>query len=296
MHDARREGKGDERSAAASGAEPRSSVASSTGPLARLWSYAGLALAYTRLNLNAQLEYRGAFVAQVVAMFVNDCVWVVFWTLFFTRFPVLRGWDVRDVITVWALAASGFGLAHAVYGNTLDIARIVAQGQLDVWMLYPRALLPHMLLGRMSATAWGDAIFGFAVYVVYVQPDFARLCLFVALSISVAAVFVAFGVISGSIAFFLGNSATLTDQWRMAMITFSTYPSALFSGAVKVLLFTLVPAGLVTYLPIEALRNLSLADAALAGAGSAALVAVSVVVFYGGLRRYESGNLTAMRE
>jgi viologen exporter family transport system permease protein len=264
--------------------------------LRRLRNYAGLAAVYTRLNLNAQFEYRGGFAAQVVAMFVNNCVWVVFWGLFFTRFPVLRGWDVRDVITIWALAASGFGVAHAVYGNALQLANLIAQGQLDVWMLYPRPLLPHLLLGRMSATAWGDALFGYAVYVALVRPDLTRLALFVALSLSAAALFVGFSVLSGSLGFFLGNSATLTEQWRMAMITLSTYPATLFSGTVKLLLYTLVPAAFVTYLPIVALRELSLADAALAAAGSFGLLVVSAGVFYLGLRRYESGNLLAMRE
>jgi ABC-2 type transport system permease protein len=264
--------------------------------LSRLGNYAGLAAVYTRLNLQAQLEYRGGFAAQVVAMFVNNCVWVVFWGLFFTRFPVLRGWDVRDVITIWALAASGYGLAHAVYGNALHLANLIAQGQLDVWMLYPRALLPHLLLGRMSATAWGDALFGYAVYVALVRPDWTRLVLFVALSLSAAALFVGFSVLSGSLAFFLGNSATLTEQWRMAMITLSTYPATLFGGTVKLLLYTLVPAAFVTYLPIVALRELSLADAALAAAGSFGVLLLSAGVFYQGLRRYESGNLLAMRE
>jgi ABC-2 type transport system permease protein len=261
-----------------------------------LTSYVRLAAAYTRLNLNAQLEYRGAFVAQVVAMFVNDCFWVAFWVLFFTRFPVLRGWDVQNVITVWAIAASGFGLAHAIFGNTLELAKLVAQGQLDVWMLYPRAVLPHMLLGRMSATSWGDAAFGYVVYIAFVRPDAAHFALFVALSLSVSVVFVAFGVVTGSLSFFLGNSAVLADQWRMAMLTFSTYPATLFTGVVKVLLFTLVPAGFVSYLPIEALRNLSLADAALSIAGALGLLGISVLVFHAGLRRYESGNLMSMRE
>src|SRR5436309_16020609 len=117
--------------------------------LAQLRNYLGLAAAYTRLNLNAQLEYRAAFFSQVAAMFLNDGVWVVFWTLFFTRFPVLRGWNSDDINTVWAVAAAGFGLAYAIYGNGLKLASLIAQGQLDVWMLYPRALLPHMVLGSM---------------------------------------------------------------------------------------------------------------------------------------------------
>jgi ABC-2 type transport system permease protein len=260
-----------------------------------MWNYLGLAAAYTRLNLNAQLEYRGAFLSQVVAMFLNDGVWVVFWALFFTRFPVLRGWGVKDVITVWAMAASGFGLAYAIYGNALNLASLIAQGQLDVWMLYPRALLPHLLLGKMNATAWGDALFGYVVYMVFVRPDLVHAILFVGLSLSVALLFVGFGVFSASLSFFLGNSAGLTEQWRNAMLSFSTYPAILFEGTVKLLLFTLIPAGFVTYLPIQALRELSLLDTALAVAGALAVLAAGVGIFYIGLRRYESGNLMEMR-
>jgi ABC-2 type transport system ATP-binding protein len=48
-------------------------------------------------------------------------------------------------------------------------------------------------------------------------------------------------------------------------------------------------------LGLVALRNLSLFDAAISVAGSAAVVAAGVFVFYFGLRRYESGNLMEMR-
>src|SRR5262245_13238903 len=246
----------------------------------QLRNYLGMAAAYTRLNLNAQLEYRGAFVAQVAAMFLNDGVWLVFWALFFTRFPVLHGWQISDVVTVWALTASSFGLAHAIYGNALHLAALIAQGQLDVWMLYPRALLSHMLLGRMNASSWGDALFGYVVYFVFVQPGLPHALLFVALSLSATLLFVGFSVLTGSLSFFLGNAAGLGEQWRNAMITFSTYPAILFDGAVKVLLFTLIPAGFVSYLPIQALRNLSLLDAGLALAGALAVLFVGAGVFY----------------
>lgn len=263
--------------------------------LSSIRNYLSLATAYTRLNLNAQLEYRGAFISQVAAMFLNDGVWVIFWTLFFTRFPVLRGWNIDDVITVWALTAAGFGLAHAIYGNALMLAGLIVQGQLDVWMLYPRALLPHLLLGRMNATAWGDALFGYVIYLALVRPDLVHFLLFVALTLSVALVFVGFSVLTGSLSFFLGNASNLADQWRASLITFSTYPSILFDGAVKVLLYTLLPAGFVSYLPAQALRDLSLGSTALAIAGAAAVLAIGVAVFYVGLRRYESGNLIEMR-
>lgn len=260
-----------------------------------LVNYFRLAFAYTRLNLDAQLEYRGAFLSQVIAMFVNNVIWVCFWVLFFSRFKVLRGWDVNDVVTLWCIAASGFGLAHTVCGNALTLPVLISRGQLDVWMLYPRALLPHILLGRMSATAWGDAIFGYVVYLIFVKPDLPHFLLFVALTVSIAFLFIGFSIFTGSLTFFLGNSEALAEQWRYAMITFSTYPASLFEGAVKILLYTLIPAMFVSYYPIVALRQLSLFHAAIAVAGSIAVLAAGAFVFYYGLRRYESGNLMEMR-
>ncbi|MBS2001678.1 MAG: ABC-2 family transporter protein [Cyanobacteria bacterium SZAS LIN-5] len=260
-----------------------------------LLNYLKLAVAYTRLNLDAQLEYRGAFFSQVVAMFVNNIIWVWFWVLFFGRFKVLRGWDINDVVTLWCIAASGFGLAHTICGNALHLPVLIARGQLDVWMLYPRALLPHILLGRMSATAWGDAIFGYVVYLIFVKPDLPHFILFSALTVSIAFLFIGFSIFTGSLTFFLGNSESLAEQWRYAMITFSTYPATLFEGAVKILLYTLIPAVFVSYYPIIALRQMSMSNALIAVAGAAAVLAVAVFVFYYGLRRYESGNLMEMR-
>ena len=72
------------------------------------------------------------------------------------------------------------------------------------------------------------------------------------------------------------------------------HPAILFEGWVKVLLYTLVPAAFVTYLPIIALRDLSLGHAGLALLGSLAITAASALVFALGLRRYESGNLMEM--
>lgn len=261
----------------------------------KLISFLALAAAYFRLNLKSQLEYRAAFLSQAVAMFVNDCIWVAFWSLFFTRFQVVNGWHAGDVITLWAISAGGFGLAHAFFGNALSLATIIARGELDVWLLYPRALLPHLLLGRMNASAFGDAVFGFAVYLLFVGPDLVHFALFTLLTVIVAFLFVGFSVITGSLGFYLGNAEVISEQWRFAMITFSTYPFGLFEGQVKWLLFTLIPAAFVSHFPMEALRQLSILNALYALCGALGVMLVAVVVFYQGLRRYESGNLLLMR-
>src|SRR4051812_30132097 len=158
------------------------------------FDYLGLCAAYLRININAQLEYRGAFYSQIAAMFMNDGAWVLFWLLFFTRFQVLHGWNLNDVMCLWAVTTAGFGLAYGFMGTAYRrLAPAIAQGELDLWMLHPRAVLPHLLLGSTVPAAWGDAVFGYVIYFGFVKPNVPHALVFVVLSLVVAVVFVGFG-------------------------------------------------------------------------------------------------------
>lgn len=261
----------------------------------KLANYLSMAWSYVRLNFFAQMEYKAAFWSQVIGMILNNCVWIVFWSVFFTRFDNLGGWTVKDVLTVWSISAGGYGLAYSICGNALGLAALISNGRLDAWMLYPRALLSHLLIGRMSATAFGDILFALIIYIFFVRPDLPHFLWFCALTVSAAVVFVGFSVLTSCLSFFLGNADALAENGRFALVTFSTYPASLFQGALKLFLFTVIPAGFVSYLPVEALRELSVAKTLMCFAGSLSVLVVGVVVFYWGLRRYESGNLMEMR-
>lgn len=261
----------------------------------KIINYFRLVLGYVRLNWLSHIEYRGAFYIEAVGMFINNFIWLAFWTYFFKAFPTVPSWRPQDIITLWALTTAGWGIAFVIAGNCRTLASMIAKGELDSWMLYPRHLLPHLILGKMKASAFGDMVFGFLVYLAFVRPDFAHLLLFNTLTISVAILFAAFSIAVGSLSFYLGNAESLAFQAEIAMICFSTYPSPLFEGKVRLLLYTILPAMFISFFPIEALKSMSLANTLYAFGGSLTLLGVAVVIFYSGLRRYESGNLTAMR-
>jgi ABC-2 type transport system permease protein len=176
----------------------------------------------------------------------------------------------------------------------LNLASVIVKGDLDVWLSHPRAVLPHLLVGRSVPSAWGDAAFGYVVYLAFVRPDPMRIAMFTVLTFAVALVFVGVGIVAGSISFFIGNASAFADEWKFAVVTFATYPPTLFEGAVKVLLFTLIPAGFVSYVPVEGLRSLSWMYVGISFGAAIAILALSAGVFYLGLRRYESGNLILM--
>ena len=162
-------------------------------------------------------------------------------------------------------------------------------------MLYPRALVPHLALGKLSPTAMGDLAFGYAAYLLLVKPDLEHFLMYVFLTVAVAVLFTGFNLMRGSLAFFLGQAEVLSEQWFFSMITFSTYPSSLFDGWVKLVLFTLIPAGFVAGLPPEALKQLNWNTALLTGLGALAVLGFGSLCFALGLRSYQSGNLMEMR-
>jgi ABC-2 type transport system permease protein len=247
--------------------------------------------AYTRVSVHAQLEYPFAFFSQILAMAFNDGAWVLFWLFFFSRFPLVNGWRFSDVVLLWTVPAAGFGIAYATMGNALNIPALIVHGELDLWLSHPRAVLPHLLLGRSLPSAWGDVLFGYIVFFAVVRPDPVRAALFCLMTIASAIVFVSVAIAGGSLSFFIGSTPSLAEEWRSVVIMFGTYPPVLFDGFVKLLLFTIVPAGFASYLPVEAVRSVSLLNGGLALLGALTLLAASTAMFYCGLRRYESGNL-----
>jgi ABC-2 type transport system permease protein len=264
--------------------------------LHRIRAHARIFGPYVQANMLIALEYRATFISQVVGMALNDGMWVAFWWIYFTRFPVLSGgWGIADVLGLWAVAAVGFGICTACCGNVLRLASMISLGDLDYYLALPKNVLMHVLVSRMDVTAWGDVLFGLGVFVLFLRPSPERIVLFLTLALCGAVIFLAFNILWQSLSFWLGNAEGLATQMWNALITFATYPASLFQGLVRVLLFTLLPAGFLSYIPVQLLRQFDPAWFAAEVAVAVGALAVAVWVFYRGLRRYESGNLLILR-
>jgi ABC-2 type transport system permease protein len=254
-----------------------------------------LVRAYMRHNLMSAMAYREAFLLQAFGMLVNDLMLLVFWVVLFIRFPTIRGWDLPGVVTLYGIVACSFGLAGVICGNHAQLARLIASGDLDYYLALPADPLVHILVSRSSLSAWGDLFFGVAVYLLADPGHWLRLPLFMLLSVSAALVFVAFGTLTGSLAFWLGQSQNLSMQLRNALVTFGIYPVDIFPGIIRLLLYTLIPAAFVGSLPAVLLASFNWGRLLLMLLFTVALVLLARWIFYLGLRRYTSGNLVTTR-
>jgi ABC-2 type transport system permease protein len=250
---------------------------------------------YVVANFQAALEYRVSFLTQLLGMILNDSMWLIFWWIYFTRFQVLQGYGIEDVLGLWAVVAVGFGLCTSSFGNVLNIAEIISQGKLDYYLTLHKNVLLHVLVSRMDITAWGDLLFGTGVFVIFLHPGPERIALFLLLATCGAVIFLAANIVWQSLAFWLGNAEGLAAQMWNALILFSTYPDTLFKGLVRGLLFTAIPAAFMAHIPVRLLRDFDLTLIAGEIAAAAGALALAVFVFYRGLRRYESGSLMTAR-
>jgi ABC-2 type transport system permease protein len=250
---------------------------------------------YAVANTQAMMEYRAAFVVQVITMAANDSLWLFFWWTYFHQFPLTNGWQITDIVILWAVAACGFGLSVAVFGNTRQLASLIMHGGLDAYLSMPRYALLHVCVAATDPVAWGDILFAVGAYLLLVRPDAIHIVMYVGLVLMVSLIFTAFMVILCSLAFFLGNTEGLVQQMSGALISFSTYPMDIFHGAVRLLLFTVVPAGFISFVPLQLLHHFTWPLFGMMVGATVLIVAIAVGLFELGLRRYESGNLLGMQ-
>lgn len=248
-----------------------------------------------KLNLAGAMEFRLSFSLSVGTMIVNNIVWIIFWGMYFQRFPVLNGWELRDVMMLWAVAAGGFGLMSTLFGNATRLANLIATGQLDVYLAQPKPVLLHVLISRMSVSAIGDILFALIIFVSFGDLSVSGIFQFALALLLSAVIHIFFSVIAGSLAFWLGNAEGLSFQLVNALLTFATYPTGIFRGFGKLLLFTVIPAGFISYMPIGLLKEIDGMFLAGALAVTALLCCGGTALFYAGLRRYTSGNAIGLR-
>ena len=247
-------------------------------------------IALVKSQLAASFALRAAFWLSAAFMLLNNFLFFSTWWILMERFGHVRGWQLADVMCLFAVAASGFGLCVISCGGLPDLSRKVDDGELDAFLTQPKSVLLQALASRTQASGWGDLATGVALLVLSDAVSLSNLPWVVVAVLCSFVTFTACGVLMHSLAFWLGRTHALSRALWEFTLTFSLYPSALFGSGLKVVLFTLMPAGLVSYLPVELLRRPSLSALLACVLGTAAYASFALWIFSRGLRRYASGN------
>jgi len=251
---------------------------------------------YFFFNLAAGMEYRISFLIQVFGMALNNSAFIFFWLILFNRVGGdIKGYGFEQVMFLWSLASTGYGLTDVFMGNARFISSIIYKGELDVYLLQPRPVLPNLVGSRMSIAGWGDIIYGVILFVLTQELTWGKGGLFILFALLMALVFSSMRVFYHSLTFYLGNSENFAGTITELMITFTIYPGSIFSAPTTWILHSMIPAALVAWIPARIFAHFQWTQLLLVLGADSLVVLAAVILFHQGLKRYASGNRMGTR-
>jgi len=247
------------------------------------------------INTRAALALRGAFLLRSFFMFLNNLLFFITWIILFTKVDHIGGWHLQDCALLYGLVAFGIGIYAVCFGGVSNLSRMIAEGELDTFLSQPKSVLLSAVASKTNVAGWGDIVSGalLIIWSGYASPE--NIVLVFICSISTMILFTMTGIIAHSLAFWLGSIDSLAMQMHEFVIAFSLYPGVIFKGMLRVMLFTIIPAGFISYLPVELIRSFSWSEAGLLLLGVVTYTLLGLLIFSAGLRRYESGNKVIVR-
>lgn len=246
---------------------------------------------YFKFNISSVMEYKTSFLIQSFGMILNNSAFIFFWWILFENVNTIGGYGFQDEMMLWAVMSSSFGLSFVFFGNVNQITRMILNGELDTYLLQPKDPLVNILCSRTVVSAWGDTLYGVILFFLIRGFDVVGFLLFLLFCITGALIFSSVLVTFHALSFYIGNAEGIGQMVTEFMISFSIYPEGIFKGAVKFILYTVIPAAFVVYIPAGVIKEFSII-ALLKVIGVALLwIVIAYTAFYRGLKRYESGNL-----
>jgi ABC-2 type transport system permease protein len=93
-----------------------------------------------------------------------------------------------------------------------------------------------------------------------------------------------------SLAFWIAGARSLARDLTDFMILVSSYPGSIYSGASKIIAYTLLPAGFIVLTPVSLLRAPATTTLAAEVGAALAYAGLAGAMFHQGLARYRRGS------
>ncbi len=242
-----------------------------------------------RTSIKASISNRGVFLIESGLMIANNLIFFIIWWIFFRQFNDVAGWNFNDMIILLAVGTAANGLMHICFGGIRNLSKIIINGDLDPFMTQPKNLLLHIAGSRSHSKGWGHLMTAL-VLIILGGVSLTTVPLILISILTGCLVFTAINIIAHSLPFWMGSVEGLSKKYCDALFLFALYPTNIYSGLLQIMMFTVIPAGVISYLPVELIRDFSWDKLVILILSSLSFIVIAFIVFYSGLKKYESGN------
>lgn len=246
---------------------------------------------YFKFNITSAMEYRVSFLVQCFGMAINNASFIFFWWILFSNVKSIGGYGFSDVMMLWALSSTSYGISFILFGNVNQITRMILNGELDTYLLQPKDPLINILCSKTILSAWGDALYGLILFFIIKGFALKSFLLFLLFCSTASILFTAVLVSIHTLSFYAGNLEGLAQLTTEFLISFSIYPEGIFKGGLKAVLYTIIPTVFMVYIPARVIGSFNLVMLLEVLTVALLWIIIAYTMFYKGLKKYESGNL-----
>jgi ABC-2 type transport system permease protein len=257
-----------------------------------------LIASFARASLQAELAYRANFYISLLHSLLNLSTGLLGLVVLFEQVETVRGWDFPATLALLGVYLTLGALRGLFIGPSLEalvgMDGEVWTGRFDFTLLRPvdvqfLASFRHWRLFASVDLTLGLLVLGTAIVQLDQALTLARVASFVlALGAGVTILYAILLTFSGLVFWSPGFLFTWVFNGIFQM---ARYPVGLYPGWLRMVLTWVVPVGVMTTIPAQALNG-QLSPAMLAGSGALALalLAGASALFRTGLRRYASAS------
>ena len=229
-------------------------------------------------------------------MALSNSSFIFFWWIAFEQIGGrIAGYSFEDVLFIWAVTSTGFGLSTVLFANASRLTQLIVTGELDTFLLQPCNILLNIICARTSFAAYGDFLYGFVImFIFYAGSGMAWLWFFTGVLLY-GVLLTAVTLTAHTLSFYLGDASVVGTLATEFAINFSIYPEKIYAPVVRAVMYSVVPVGFAVHLPLRLFGSFSLGGVLIAFGGAALYCIFAFWFFYRGLRRYESGNAIVTR-
>ena len=240
--------------------------------------------------LMREMLNKTTFITSIIFMILNNAAFIVQWIIIYSLKDNLGGYVFKDILLLWAIASGTYGVAHFFFKKSFSLSDIIVNGKLDSFLVQPKNVLLSCITTDVEVSALGDILYAYILLFIYGVniKNFILLSLFMIIG---GLIITSVAVILASLSFWFSRSDLIADTINSQMTNFATYPDSIFKGAAKVILFTIVPVGLASYIPLHMIRDFNLYIFLFEIIISIIFIALAFIIFNKGLKRYSSSNL-----
>jgi ABC-2 type transport system permease protein len=224
----------------------------------RTFSRVGLYVSFAKIAIRAELVYRSAYVAGIIAQWLSYGATFASLFIVVNSYQNLAGWKAEEILFLYAMSLLSYALAACLFFNPCThLAEKIRSGEFDSALTKPVSPFGHEFymgfnFAYVSHVSLSIAVMIFAAVRVGLVISPLSVLIFVLMLIGAALVQAAFLIAVSAFSFFFVNgNPVFSLLWTFK--NFTNYPISIFPPILQSILTFVLPFAFMNFYPSAAI-------------------------------------------